>query len=278
MKVQLAHNHNGEKFANGLYSRKFDGKRVYIEKGVAYSRNEKPCNVDPIKHILEQIPVINGVVWDGECIYFNPDFSDDFKKTISCAQAKKRKPDCDRLFYVVFDNAQSVKPFQEEYKHICELLGASPIAGREDILATRYPNILIAKQSPELAPLQAMKQSASFEGYMYRNAFAVYAHTRTKALLKIKAWQDTELTIIGFERGIGKYADTLGAIVVDFNGYRVGVGTGLNDSDRRFIWEHKNALMGYKCKVKYFQEENESLRFPVFLCIIDKNGNEVALQ
>ena len=52
--VQLAEDYDGTKFENGLYSRKFDGKRMYIMDGVAYSRSNKPCKVAPIRHILDQ--------------------------------------------------------------------------------------------------------------------------------------------------------------------------------------------------------------------------------
>ena len=277
MQVQLAHKHNGENFINGLYSRKFDGKRMYVENGVAYSRQEKPCNVPPIAHILEQLPVINGVVWDGEVIYLDNNYNDDFKKTVSCTQAKNRKPDCDNLYYIIFDNANSNKPFIEEYTEIMQLLEAYPIAGRFDLLKTKYPNILIARQNGTLDSLQAMEQAKTFEGYMYRNGDAIYKHARTKSLLKIKAWLDGEFTIKAFEQGQGKYVDTLGAIVINYNGNTVNVGTGLLDGERAFIWANRSKLIGKRCKVKYFQEENKSLRFPVFLAILETDNTEIEL-
>lgn len=277
MQVQLAHKHNGEQFINGLYSRKFDGKRMYVENGVAYSRQEKPCNVPPISHILDQLPVIDGIVWDGEVIYLDNQYNDDFKTTVSCTQAKTRKPDCDNLYYIIFDNANSASPFAVEYGRLMSLFEVQPIAGRFDLWKTKYKNILLARQNVNLNDLQTMPQSKAFEGYMLRDGNATYKHNRTKSLLKIKAWQDNEFIITAFEQGQGKYSDTLGAIVIDYHGNAVNVGTGLLDEERAFIWENRFRLIGKRCKVKYFQEEKNSLRFPVFLAIMENDNTEIEL-
>ena len=250
---------------------------MYVENGIAYSRQEKPCSVPPIAHILEQLPIIDGVVWDGEVIYLDNRYNDDFKTTVSCTQAKNRKPDCDNLYYIIFDNALSSSPFGVEYGRLMSLFEVQPIAGRFDLWRTKYPNILLARQNVNLNDLQAMEDSKTFEGYMLRDANATYKHNRTKSLLKIKAWQDTELTVKAFEEGQGKYVGTLGAIIVDYHGNAVNVGTGLLDSERAFIWENRNSLLGNRCKVKYFQEENKSLRFPVFLAILENDNTEIEL-
>ena len=70
------------------------------------------------------------------------------------------------------------------------------------------------------------------EGVMVNLANAAYEGKRTKNILKVKAMQDCDLKIIGFEEGTGKNKGTLGAIIVDYKGFEVKVGSGFTDEER----------------------------------------------
>lgn len=107
------------------------------------------------------------------------------------------------------------------------------------------------------------------EGVMVNLADETYQFTRTNALLKVKVMQDCDLEIIGFDAGKGKFEGTLGALVVDYKGTPVGVGSGLSDGDRRMFWEHQGEYLGRVATIQYFEvthdkDGKESLRFPVF--------------
>lgn len=108
------------------------------------------------------------------------------------------------------------------------------------------------------------------EGIMINIANAPYQATRTKNLLKVKAMQDCDLKIIGFEEGTGKNKGTLGAIIVDYKGFKVKVGSGFTDEDREYFWNNQNELIGRIITVQYFEETTNkkdnslSLRFPVY--------------
>ena len=103
--VQLANKIKEQVFKNGFYSRKFDGKRQYILNGVPYSRTNKPCSTAPIQHILSQFNdyVKDKVVLDGECLYFDKDGNEDYKKGISLTSRDERLPECENICYVIFD-------------------------------------------------------------------------------------------------------------------------------------------------------------------------------
>ena len=78
----------------------------------------------------------------------------------------------------------------------------------------------------------------------------------------------------------GKYINKLGALVVDFKGNSVGIGTGFNDIDRQYIWDNRDKLLGRVVELRYFEvtkDKNgiESLRFPSFVCIREE-GKEVS--
>ena len=117
------------------------------------------------------------------------------------------------------------------------------------------------------------------EGLMC-NLDKVYEFKRSKSCLKLKVMQTCDLKIIGFQEGTGKYANKLGALIVDFKGNSVGVGTGFSDEDRTFIWDNRDSLLGRVVELRYFEitkDKNgiESLRFPTYVTIREE-GKEVS--
>lgn len=285
--VQLSDNYKGEVFTNGYYSRKFDGKRMYIMDGVAYSRSNKPCKEAPIQHILDGIPhYVRDLVLDGEILYFDKQGNEDFQKGISLTASDDRTLDCNNLYYVIFDaidhvsfkNKEWTIPFEAEYKLLCELLEAKDsIKFGYSVLETCLPNILIARQEHDPSIFQKEKANKKWEGLMYRDGDKPYQFKRTKSLLKIKDMQDGEFKIHSISEGTGKNEGKLGALNIFFKDSFVGVGSGFKDEDREIIWNNskiflsKKFLEDFSVKVQYFEETTDakgtpSLRFPVFLC------------
>ena len=298
MQVQLAHTFKGKMFECGLYSRKFDGKRMYIMDGVGYSRTNKKCRPAPIKHIIEEIKqshisVFNYIA-DGEVLYFKPGFQEDFKQTVSLTSRIARAPECNNLYYVIFDIIdkaifcssvpEETSKFKTMYGHLCYMLGAVPIPGRTDLLKTKYPHILIACQTENMKELTSDPNYPNWEGLIYRNADAPYEFKRSQNILKIKKWYDIELPVTGFQEGLGKHEGRLGALLVNYKGNTVSVGSGFNDQEREAIWSQLNNPKSFLSilmqngelfiKVKYFEESTNadggvSLRFPIYQCFRD---------
>ena len=120
------------------------------------------------------------------------------------------------------------------------------------------------------------------EGVMINVASAPYECKRTANLLKVKEMYTMDLKIVGFEEGLvgTKFEGTLGAVVVDYKGYSVKVGSGYSEEDREFFWKNQNELLGRVMEVQYFEETqdadgNLSLRFPVYVQLREK-GKEVS--
>lgn len=285
--VQLAEDYNGEDFDVGMYSRKFDGKRMVIDNGIAKSRYGKPCKVAPIQHILEELKEISaGRFFDGELLYFDPYGKEDFKKVISLSGSDLRGVECMNIYYVIFDhlmlgewkNQDAKLIFDTEYEVMKELLKAKDFSKfGYSVLDTKYPHVLLARQEYDDTVFQCERVTKGWEGLMYRNAKAKYEFKRSKNLLKIKDMKDSEFNILGYGSGSGKNKDKLGTIYIDFKGNKVGVGTGFTDEDRALIWDNIPIFLStpfraaFDLKVQYFQETkdadgNDSLRFPVFVC------------
>jgi DNA ligase-1 len=72
------------------------------------------------------------------------------------------------------------------------------------------------------------------EGLMLHRADAPYLTGRQDVLLKLKPWQDTEATVVGYTPGSGKYSGLTGALEVQMpDGKRFLIGSGLPDAVRR---------------------------------------------
>lgn len=118
------------------------------------------------------------------------------------------------------------------------------------------------------------------EGVMINILDAPYEYKRTSNLLKCKVMQDVDLEIVGFQEGNGKYSGTLGALIVDYKGSDVGVGSGLSNADRDEIWYNRGKYLGRIATIQYFEETQDadgkpSIRFPVFKEIREE-GKEIS--
>lgn len=118
------------------------------------------------------------------------------------------------------------------------------------------------------------------EGVMINILDATYSFGRTSNLLKVKVMQDADLQIIGYEEGSGRFSGTLGALIVDYKGTPVGVGSGLSDEDRKFFWNNQSQCLGRVVTIQFFEETHDkngkpSLRFPVYKELREE-GKEVS--
>ena len=125
-----------------------------------------------------------------------------------------------------------------------------------------------------------IQRSCAHEGVMINLADEPYQFTRTNALLKVKVMQDCDLEIVGVQEGTGKFVDTLGALICDYKGNPVGVGSGITDELRRQIWADPDQYIGRVATIQYFEESNDadgklSIRFPVFKELREE-GKEVS--
>ena len=283
--VQLAQKFEGKSFVKNRYSRKLDGLRCYYLNNKAISRTNKPHKEAPLSHITEQlktIPNSENLVFDGEIIYLNPDGTEDFTKAISLARSDERTPDCNNLYYCIFDMVEKQKflekipsvSFDQEYELIKNIIGVKE--EKVSWYTTKLPNILLLKQVDDnrLDEMQDYRFKNNWEGLMLRDGDSPYEYKRTNKLLKIKEMQDTEVKLIGMEKGTGKYENTLGKLIADYNGFELKIGSGLSDEQRDKYWNNRDLYIGKYVKVKYFektvnQQGGESLRFPIFLCFRD---------
>ena len=109
-----------------------------------------------------------------------------------------------------------------------------------------------------------------WEGIMIKDEDAPYQWKRSNVLLKMKRMDTADLTVLRVEEGEGRNAGRLGAIIVDFNGNEVHVGSGFTDDERARYYLFSNLIVGHTVEVAYQavttnkKTNKQSLSFPVF--------------
>lgn len=105
---------------------------------------------------------------------------------------------------------------------------------------------------------------------MLRNPSSVYAGGRSNNLLKVKNFVRSNFTIVGFSRGTGQFANSLGNLLirgmVDEMVVMGKVGTGFSISERSDIWANQSSYLGRDIEVIYLgiTPARRSLRHPIF--------------
>lgn len=264
---------------------KLDGCRVMIfcnEDGtkVGYTRNGLP--LEGFDDFLSKLTLPKGYVFDGELLPSNVDdleSKDQYKAIMKIARTKGRK-DPELIRYNIFD-CMTIEEYNDEtsksYYERREFLN-------KNIFNTPYQRVVpVIKEINFESDYEWLCNkldevvSQGQEGLMLNKLNSKYTFKRGRDIFKLKKFHTCDLRIIGVKEGEGKYKDTLGALIVDYKGNPLGVGTGISDELRKNIWERKDNITGQIAEISFFEQTvdcdgNLSLRFPVLKCLrTDKN-------
>ena len=131
------------------------------------------------------------------------------------------------------------------------------------------PILGVVKNISEVEPIVASIWARGGEGVMLNSTVGKYEIKRSKELLKIKHTEEHVLTVVDMIEGTGKFEDMLGALVVEYKGNKLGVGSGFTDSQRLHIWRNQSEFIGAKVEIETFGESKNalgevSLNCPIF--------------
>lgn len=270
-----------------IITQKLDGIRAVakVKDGniEIFSRQGKP--IEGLKDIEKELSQLEDGFYDGELLLNKENIpsKDLYRETVQVVNSKNEyKND---IIFNIFDyipskdfivgyskmNCWDRKRFVYEELRKIEPDWLKPV---EILYHGKYDKNIVQQELDKQIALE-------HEGVMVNLANAPYEGKRTKNILKVKAMQDCDLKIIGFEEGTGKNKGTLGAIIVDYKGFKVKVGSGFTDKDREYFWNNQEKLLGRVITVQYFEETTNikdnslSLRFPVYLDLREE-GKEVS--
>lgn len=204
-------------------SPKIDGVRAYVHGGVVLSRSGKPI---PSEWVQRTYGHLEG--HDGELVHGT------FTETTRCVMSRGG---CGARF-VVFDR------FDRQGAHDVRLAAADPSA---DKLVHSW----VADQT-QLDALEASCLEAGYEGLMLRDPRAEYVQGRSRALMKLKRFEDAEAEVVGFEES--DRVGLLRAFVVRQagTGGEFRVGAGLSEGQRIDFWRMRDRLVGKLLRYRYF--------------------------
>lgn len=256
-KLILAENYTTDMNVISWYmSEKIDGIRAYWDGQQFWSRTGKEIHTPSF--FTEDLP--KNIPLDGE-LFMKQSIVDKSKTNLFskvCSITRKKIPvneEWSDICFYVFDTVKHDLPFVDRHTIIKKLINISPFC----VILNQY-NIKTIKQ---LNDFHDNITSRGGEGVMIKNPHSMYVGRRTKDLLKLKTFYDTEVKIIGHKSGEGKYVGMLGAYeCVMVNGKNITVGSGMNDANRQSPLPINTFIT-----IKYFEltTKNKVPRFPVFL-------------
>lgn len=129
------------------------------------------------------------------------------------------------------------------------------------------PELYRGKDHDEIYKLLDEVVDNGGEGLMV-NLDVPYKKGKTNAILKAKKKYSSDLRIIGFEEGKGKYKGKLGAFVLDYKGFKLNC-SGMSDEIRTEVWNNQDKYLNVIIEITHEQEsQNEkgglSLEYPSF--------------
>ena len=253
-------------------SQKLNGNRCIYYDGKFYTRQGKEYyGLDHIKRDIEKIVNARDYVFDGELTYKNLEGltdSEAFQKGTGIAQSKAESKE--ELKLVLFD----VLPIKE-----------FDIGKSNDLYRVRKQKLLTLKafttENLEIVKMfyEGIDQSQIWKWLDYAEAHDMegvmlsldspYECKRTKTLLKVKKFYSCDIQCIGVEEGSGRNKGTLGALICNYKGNKVNVGSGFSDVDRKRFWMNPSEVIGHIISVKYKEETKNkdggiSIQFPVY--------------
>ena len=257
--------------------------RILDGKVKIFSRQGK--RIEGLIDLEGELKELPSGCYDGELLLDKEDLpsKDLYRETVTVVNSKNDNKK--NIVFNVFDFIP-LKDFENRHSDLhCDrrkMQVYESLRNTEPNWIRPVPILYRGEYNKEIVQKELDKQIAlEHEGVMVNINDAPYEGKRTKTILKVKAMQDCDLKIIGFEEGTGKNKGTLGAIIVDYKGFEVKVGSGFTDEDRKYFWNNQNELLGRVITVQYFEETTNkkdnslSLRFPVYRELREE-GKEVS--
>lgn len=278
--------------SNWVIERKLDGVRCNVinRNGIikCYSRQGK--EITTLGKLVDELQghLPNNTVLDGEVCLVDENGLESFQGIMKEIKRKNHTIEnplllaFDMLTLQEFEAKEGSTKYTDRMKRLKEWyelqnwgIGPNKVAKHLSIVNYEFYSPEVLKQWEQRV------KDYNWEGLMFRKDVG-YEGKRTQNLLKYKMFMDEEFKVLGVEEGdaqelvngVMQKIKCVGALVIEYKGNKVGVGTGLSLEQRKRWYEHPEEIVGKTITVKYFeptqnQDGSWSLRFPVLKAIYD---------
>lgn len=268
-----------------LIQPKLDGVRVlahvqfskstvtyYSRKGLTFSSMEHLTDdclqMAMALHGVSSVDLSKGehrdVVLDGEV------FGDNFKESISAVRKKDKAATNTKYHlydWMLADEFFDSKCPRNQLARLKTLKKAFNVIKVELETIRIVPTNLVNSESEAIVAYDKFID-AGFEGAVLKKPNTPYSFRRSYDWMKMKPEESADLMVVGYEEGTGKYEGQIGALIVDFNGVEVNVGSGLSDALRASLMGER--FIGRIIEVEYMEvTQDGSLRHPRFVSFRD---------
>jgi DNA ligase-1 len=242
-----------------LMSEKLDGVRAIWDGEKFMSRNEKPFFAPQWFKDLMPPLFLDGELWIARGTGM-------LQKTVSAVR-KKVPVDSEwkEVRYIVFDAPTSTQAFTFRIAQLSTVVVENP---HINVL----PHKFIISRSHMMKEFSNIVAGGG-EGLVVRNPNSEYEEKRSGNMLKLKTMhmpgfiKTEDGIVIGHTEGEGKYIGMVGALIVEWEGGEVKVGSGLTDADRHSTM---TIPVGSKIIFKYEVLTGDGVPFhPIFLGVRD---------
>jgi DNA ligase-1 len=279
MLAQDSKKHTKKLVGKCLIEYKYDGVRVItlVKEGKAtmYSRNGKLLENFP--HITEAINKmkLEDCMLDSEVM--NRDFQSLMKQVTRKDDVKTEDAYLaifDALPLTEWEEGKSKKNTIQRKHYLDNLFDHIHKISCLEIVAFDFVDLDTEDGQAKFGEMNEIALKQGYEGLMIKPIKAFYENKRSSAWLKVKPLIEVTLTVVGINEGVGKAKGMVGGIVCegedDGKFYRVNVGTGITDKQRKDFWKQKDELIGQLIEIQAdMSTQNQkgddwSLRFPRF--------------
>ena len=285
--VQLANSYD-MKYVDGkdfIITLKLDGSRMIAIKEndevKFFSRQGK--EITELVEIEDEFKEFPNGVYDGELLAIGEfeDSKSQFKETMKRSRIKGEKTGLKFMIYDFISDIDDFKNGKDETKCIDRKNNVRDIInvfGKSEFIQYLEP-LYVGSDIKRITMHSDLVIKQGQEGIMINLCESPYETKRVNHLLKVKEFYTLDLRVIDKKEGTNRNKGKLGALVVDYKGFEVSVGSGYTDTLREELWNDED-IIGRVIEISYFEETcdkegNLSLRFPVFIRVREL-GKEVS--
>lgn len=225
------------------------------------------------------------IVIDGEVCIVDENGKEDWNRIVS--EAKRKNHIIYNPRYICFDimTKEQFYGFKQSMKYSVRYDNLKKFLSNGNLLQHLRIVFSVAYNEEHFKKLcKEFIETDLWEGFIFRNN-GIYKSGRSTELLKYKLFKDAEFIVIDVENtkkpilneqtGLMEEVDCVGALIFEYKGNRVKVGSGLDDKQRIMWYEHPEWIIGREIQVKYKEETTNSngtvsLQFPVLKYVFEE--------